>query len=396
MNLRACNPINLVYNCMIMLDVILMGLYPVIKTTVFESYLMYGLWITVFAILFFCIVFDFKTGIKNGFGLYVSIVALLLYNVLFAKKISGDIVIAALNFFVMFFPFYYTQHMERTREQIRYIEYLTIVKALIFIVYSFTSYAYSGFYVDGKYINNGQLTLGYSNPNTTAIYLFCTFSILLCLIEVKKDDSKIKKLGIAVILLMLAYLIICTGSRLETGCMIAVVLLRFLGTANLMKKVLTSRFFVIFIVVLPVIFLSGYFGLYHVIPNGYTIMGRGLFARITIYQKALIDFQKHLLFGNMNEWLFTNSHNGILTIAINIGVVGLLLYLLFISGNMLRYAGYIKNNKAANIIPYFMVVAFFIQACAEASSLTGGVSFMSSVAVATYLCEVNQDKTRES
>lgn len=396
MNLRACNPINLVYNCMIVLDVILVGFYPVVKNTVFESYLMYGLWITVFATLFFCIVFDFKAGIKSGFGLYASIVALLLFKILFTEKLSSDVVIAALNFFVMFFPFYYTQHMEMSRKQINYIEYLTIAKALIFIIYSFTSYAYSGFYVDGKYINNGQLTLGYSNPNTTAIYLFCTFSILLCLIEVKKDDSKIKKMGLAVILLMLAYLIVCTGSRLETGCMIVVVLLRFLGKTNLMKKVLTSRFSVIFIVVLPIIFLGSYFGVYHIIPNGYTIMGRGLFARITIYQKALADFQRHLLFGNMNEWLFTNSHNGILTIAINIGVVGLLLYLLFILRNMFRYADYIKNNKASNIIPYFMVVAFFIQACAEASSLTGGVSFMSSVAVATYLCEVNQDKTRES
>lgn len=155
MNLRACNPINLIYSCMLALDVVLKGLYPIVKTTPFESYLMYGLWCTVFMMLFFCSIFDLKTGIKSGFGFIITIIALLLYNVLFSGSLSSDIVIAALNFFVMLFPFYYTQHMSKSREQVRYIEYLTVAKALIFVAYSFSSYAYSGFYVDGNYIKNG-------------------------------------------------------------------------------------------------------------------------------------------------------------------------------------------------------------------------------------------------
>ena len=389
MSFTERNPINILYSCMLIIDVFLIGSYPLLKGTWSESYLMYGLWAVVFGMLFFSIFADIKTGTRSGFGYYIAIIALLICNIVFPIGKKADLIIAALTFFVMFFPFYYTQHMNKSNALVNLIEGCTLAKAIIFIIYSFTPFAYAGFYADGEYIQNGQMTLGYSNPNTTAIHLFCTFSILFYLFGLEKNRSRFKKVGVFLILVSLGYLIICTGSRLEISCTVAMVVLRYLWSGNKIKKVLTSRWFLVIVLLLPLVFLWGYFKLYTTMPGDYMVMGRSIFARISIYQDALTSVKSNLLFGNMNVWLFTNSHNGLLTILVNIGVVGLAIYLLFLFKSLFRYASFLRTNRYSNPVPYFMVIIFLIQACAESSSLAGGVSFMSGAAVAAYLCEIN-------
>lgn len=393
MNLRSCNLINLLFNFMLIFDVVLMGAYPVVKGTVIESYLMYLLWGITFGILFFSIVADFGSGFKSGFMEVICLIALLIYDLLISPGNKASMMIASLNFFVMFFPFYYSQHMEYAEYQVKAIEFCGIAKSLIFIIYYFSPFAYSGFYGDGQYLQNGQLTLGYSNPNSTAIYLFNTFLLLFYLFTQKKEHSKMQKLGMLMILLSLCYLIICTQSRLEIGCVGIVVLLRFFGSNDKIKQFLTSRVFVLFVVILPLLFLWGYFKLFEIFPYGFSLMGRDIFSRILIYKNVLQSVSDYFWLGNLGEWLFNNSHNGLLTILANIGFIGMLIYLLYILGNISRYAKYVKKNKNANIIAYFMIITFLLQACVEAVSLTGGVSYATSIAVATYLSEANKSSS---
>ena len=97
-------------------------------------------------------------------------------------------------------------------------------------------------------------------------------------------------------------------------------------------------------------------------------LGKDLFSgRNTVYDNAIGKWENKL-FGNMELFGFENSHNASLTILLNTGIIG---YILYIAYTYLELK-VLNAQKKINFLPMVVVLSFFVMGGSETAIVTGG------------------------
>lgn len=208
------------------------------------------------------------------------------------------------------------------------------------------------------------ITLGYSNPNRTAMYLF------LCAIGLVAGVFYFKNVFLKVIFAVdaacMAWFLWQTGAR--TAMLLFVV---FLVLVWITGKRELSGVWIWVALLLPLTYI-----LLQPFAAELTFMGETLFnGREEVYNKYLgnMTFGSFMI-GNMERFRFDNLHNGYLAISASVGVPTCIGYAFFLKS-------YMKLNRPHRDVPTFERVAFLGFLCAvmytgaEAAFFVGGATY---------------------
>ena len=275
----------------------------------------------------------------------------------------------------------------------KFILYMYVLLGGILLVLSLTPYAYTA-YVDGTEISR-ELTLGFPNPNQTGIVIISTIIILT--ISMKNDFAKGKAMPLLWIeIVLLSVILFLTNAR---TCIVALVI--YFGFYFAERSIsfrkwnplygASYKFFSIFTILSPLLFLFGYLWLSETQLKNVVLLGKKLFSGREILYRDVLSTWNDKIFGDLILFNFENKHNILLTVMINIGIIGLLLYLCYtIYSYLAFYKKCLKNNK---LICCATILVFFIIGYAEASILSGGTIYYVTLLVIMVLANYSKQQS---
>lgn len=303
--------------------------------------------------------------LRRDFVAFLTVFAVILYGfVKYSISISIDNILSVMSIGA-FLVLIITQNKVIVDKSLNnYIFSCSMAIAVILIFYSQTHFAYW----DGQR-NVIYLTLGMDNSNTTAIYIFLVYGMLVITMRERR------KIWIPIIIeVLLVWLIWQTNSRMVLAATIAVPIL-----SVVFRKKRIPQCIVKVCCIIPFVFVPIYLYLYDHIEN-IEIMGKTLFSG---RQNSFLDYMGGLdtksawLFGNLDLYMFQNAHNGPLAIVSSIGIIGAIGFFAIVIGRLLQL-----NKKAFNMMAktaIIVLIACFIHSCGEAALLLGGfpgITFM--------------------
>lgn len=253
------------------------------------------------------------------------------------------------------------------KENFRFVLHVNVVIALVFVALSFSPYAYSG--------ELHSLYLGYSNPNTTGIFLLLNQAILLMSIpSIRKRFAQACVMGVGLYELYLIYL---TDSRTCLAVSLIIGLYYLLG-----KRVKIPNWIISVAMLVPLAFLFIYTGLY---ASGkyhdLYVLGKEFYSgREKYFLEQVRALSDNLWIGDVRKRYFTNMHNVPLTIIASCGIVGYVLFFIFNARTIYRYA--VNANSQIQYIALFAIMGVFIHSSAEAALFVGGAHY--SIIIATF------------
>lgn len=250
----------------------------------------------------------------------------------------------------------------------------------VFYIYLYFSPLSHIFY--GKYgiENIIALTLGYDNPNQTGMILMVSFIIALsCFNENNSLTIKFISFITAVILF---YFIYCTASR---TCIIITIIISLLFLFRLLRKINIVIINIAFII--PVIF----FIIALIFP---TFMKELIVfsesadsGRTLMYSNILssVDFSS-FIFGNFKDYVGSNLHNSYFTLFMTFGLLGLVVYLVFIREMSIAFYRKMRTSKSPNYVAFAGVLGIIVHGATESAFLTSGVYYAVLASLIFVLC----------
>lgn len=212
------------------------------------------------------------------------------------------------------------------------------------------------------------VTLGYNNPNQTAMYLF------VCVIGLVSAFSyfrpKLVKLFLLLDVCYISWLLVQTQSRTATLLLAAFLILVLYSRRRSIPKswpALSVLAPVIYLLLLPVTTLF---------QKEILVMGQNLFTgRDAIYNRYLsnVNFLTFFL-GDLRRYMFQNLHNGYLAIAASAGIFTCLGYFWLLrshtSGNLPRRDAPVEERTA-----FIGFLCLIIYTSSEAAFFVGGAGY---------------------
>lgn len=326
---------------------------------------------------FGCFIILFVKTIHK-FGSFIGaremVCIILLTGVIFASLILNDgevtfdtHIMGILGFIEMPLAIMLMDRVDYNARNTRFVLYINILIAIVFSALSVSGYAYSGI-LDSLY-------LGYSNPNTTAIYLMLNQAILIIFLPMLKNI--ILKYFVIGLCLYEEYLIYLTDSR--TCLIVSIIIVFYYFFA---KKIKVPKWLISVSIFLPVAFLLIYSNMY---ANGkfmdLQILGKEFYSgREAFFLEQLARLSENYVFGDVRQHYFTNMHNGPLTIMASCGILGYILWFLFYFWTLRRYYDGARNKS--QFIALVAILGVFIHSSSEAALIVGGAHY--SIIVATF------------
>ena len=255
--------------------------------------------------------------------------------------------------------------------------YLVLSVYYIFLSFTWRAYIFSTRYGD---VEMPFLTLGYNNPNETAMHLFSCFIILCTLLrELKRIIFKILVLADIV---ALECLIIPTLSR-TVVVMSAVFILGYL----LYRRRRLPRFSRIVILIVPFVFLGFTLWGGNLMGNLYLFGETVETGRNEIYSLVLEELDALSFLVGDFQFRFQNLHNGFWSIFATIGSMGLVAFISLLNTS-LRQAQQKLTAEGGDKIAMVGLFLLIVYTSTEAAFLTAGSVF--AVEVSTiYLLSVS-------
>ncbi len=292
-----------------------------------------------------------------------------------------DVAINSLGYLEMMMALIILNQLQYTKRNTDFLLKVNIIIAIIFILLSRSKFAYSG--------RLPLLYLGYSNPNTTAIYLLLNQAILIMFVGAIK--KKWIKCGVLLLSIYEVYLISLTGSR---TCLVASLLIFIFYLSG--KKIHVPKVLIIFAIIFPLLFVVFYTGLYA--SRQYTntmFLGKELFSgRERLFYEIVTELKDSFILGDVKYYNFANSHNGPLTIISNLGIVGYFLFIVYYLFFIFSY--YKKNSSTQQNIALMVILATFFHSASEAVLMVGGAQYSIIVATLYWILKGNsQDSEKE-
>ncbi len=247
----------------------------------------------------------------------------------------------------------------------------------IYVYYYFSPYSHimQGLY--GEYYSD-DLTLGFSNPNLTAMMLLVSLFIFI----IDFFDKRQKKKPALIILFPAAvifYFIWKTDCR--AGIIVALFFVFFAMLTDL-KFVLNRKIiFAIFSVPILYIFFS--------LLSQINVMGASISTGRNEMYKLILNSTtfKSFLFGNYTDYAFNNSHNGYITVFATFGILVTILFIACYYNCYNFYADYLKKiNSKSRRVAFLGLLCIIVHSSVEASFLTTGTFCASSVGLLAVLC----------
>lgn len=310
------------------------------------------------------VIYKVKIGIREAvlFTLLITIVLIIV-----DKDIKSETLMLASGYVMMLTVWVSAKNIVLWRFSKSFITIMFVLVGGFLIMQSYSEYAYIVRNND-DYVTEA-LTLGFSNSNQTAIIVYSTISVLI--IQFDRIEKKFLKYIILAEAIWLFYLLVLTDARTCILACVFVVLMKFANKLKLTELRLTrvNNGMILFICILPLLFYWVYTYLYDSrILAGVEFMGKDLFSgRNEVYNRS-IDMWKNKLFGNMELFSFENTHNASLTIILNTGLVGYLLYLTYTYMELSE----INKNGRLNFLPMIVLLSFFVMGCSETAILVSG------------------------
>ena len=235
----------------------------------------------------------------------------------------------------------------------------------------------------GEYgmITHENITLGYGNPNETAIYLLFNFIILFA--AVFKFKNVFFKILCLVEAVFVGYLIFHTASRAAIVIAITVVL-----ASVILKKIKLNGPILLGVFAIPIFF----FFILRWFPD-VTILGEAFdTGRSEMYEIIFtqLDFGKFLL-GDFASFELGNAHNALLSIFASLGVVSTIFFVIILyrqAKNLGKTVAF-KEKKVLLI----SVLAIIIHSSVEAAVFVSGTAYASLFFMLYYLCLDDSEMT---
>lgn len=333
------------------------------------------------AIFAFFSAISLETKVDSSLSIIVILAAVMLFSMMTNSGISISNIVTFLCFFEIPLFFYAYKELDSIRvKKTIYLVYFAL--SIFYIALSFSGNAHILSTKGVNYIVS-SLTLGFSNPNETAIYLFVCFSVLLSMFfDVKKT---LFKLVLLVDLIYIASMICRTESRTMLVSLIAMIVLTFLFRNKRMPSLV-----VIFSFIVPVLFIFVLQSYGDLILLGERIeTGRlDIFSRVT--EKMTIT---KFFIGDYN-FKFDNLHNLYVSVFGTIGIIGVTTFVLFLMKKT-EYA--LKNaTSKVNRIAVIGFVILIISSSTEAAVFVAGSAYAASVVTLYVLSVLKEGKKDES
>ena len=286
-------------------------------------------------------------------------------------------IMGILGFLEMLFAIFIIDKVDYTDTTESFVFWVNVVIALVFVLLSRTSFAYSHKIV-------GSLSLGYSNPNATAIYLLMNIALLmLYTVRIRK---LVLKLFVYALCAYLLYLLYETDSR---TCLVAAVLI--VAYIQIMPKWKFPKVLLPIFMLIPLVFLFFYAEMYKTGKyTDLTILGKEFYSgREGFFIKMLDNLKAYWLVGDVGQHPFENMHNGPLALLSSCGVIGYLLYLRFVNNTIRHY--YREEVSHTQTVALMVILATFIHSCSEAALVVGGANYSIVMATFYWLLKGNKD-----
>ena len=212
-----------------------------------------------------------------------------------------------------------------------------------------------------------ELTLGYHNPNETAMYLFtCFLSLLIAFLFYKRF---ILRLMFGINAVMIFRLVWLTESRAGiVSCALAVV------AFILIKLIPVGKFVTKIAIAVPWLMVAAIYFFNDALVEIEFLGSSVETGRIDVFQNALkgMNFFR-FLFGNFSI-SFNNMHNVYITVFATIGIFGVILYSSYLSNSLISQSDKVVNNLSEKMA-YVGVLLFVIYSSVEAAMMVSGSAY---------------------
>lgn len=282
----------------------------------------FGTWIIVIATIAAFMMALFTQKIKGWYllNIVVLVVCVLASMVCtFVWEYQG--IVAAVSFLEI--PLLVTAYSECKKKKIQKAIYTSYIILSIYYQYiSVTPYAHI-YYTKYGEVKMDFMTLGYANPNETAMYLTVCFFILVTLFL--KLKNKITKFFVMLDILLISRLIFLTLSR--TAILLMVL---FIGICVVFRKKHLPSYIRRICFIAPILFLILTF-LQRTLGTELLVLGETIeTGRIDLYKSVFEKMNVLTVMFGQYDFYFVNLHNALWCIFATIGIVGTIVFYLLL------------------------------------------------------------------
>lgn len=252
-------------------------------------------------------------------------------------------------------------------------KYSFLLQALLVVYLSRLSFAYD-IVEDDMVITSDMLTLGFNNPNLTSMIVFYVFVAIL--MYFKDEKNFLVKIFYFILLCYLFYLVYQTDCRTTLFMLVFLIVSFFLTSRNkILSSFMKKKIITIATLAFPLLF-----GLLYVyfsnLPEyrDIELLGKPLFSgRETLFVDLYKTLSENPIIGLCGRYKFANAHNGMLTILLNTGFIGLILYIIYTYRSLRSLSNtIIKPNDVLYLIA---IIAVYISSSGESAMLVAGNLF---------------------
>ncbi len=248
---------------------------------------------------------------------------------------------------------------------LKFLSFLNVIICVIFIIYSKMPFAYD-LYFENAYVFGEALTLGFDNPNATAMILMYS-----AIINIIAFNAKTYNRIIAIIFqVMLFYLIYQTNSRTAFFCTVVVTVISCIKIKSI------PRVFLYLFMAIPIVYL---FVLPYCKSIGFLedveILGKTIYSgREDIFIEGLNEFENLFtwIFGDASVGMFANYHNAALSILLSCGILGLIIYGGIWVKNLVPF---MKNTNRVSYVAICSLLGLLLHSAAESAFLIGTLPY---------------------
>lgn len=375
------------FKAMWLLTVVLYILIPTESGILSAVY--YGIHFFTIGVFFLILFFQFRQSqldqfnTKRVLALFIMACILMFSILCTAKTITFEThIMGILGFLEMLLAVYIMDYVPYKKSLFQFVCKTNVVIAVVFIILSVSPYAYS-------HKLEESLSLGYSNPNATAIYLLLNMSILLLYAATIK--GQLKKLFMYGLCAYLMYLLYATDSR---TCFLA-------GLVVAVYTVLAPKWKIpMWVVPLFQLFSLAFLYFYSTLYKkglflDLEIMGKPFYSGREDYFIAMLERLKgYWLVGDVGLNPFNNMHNGALTLLSSCGVLGFLVHFWYVNRTIrFYYQGEVEHRQTVALM---IIAAAFIHASAEAALLVGGANYTIIMASLYWMLKKSEDDSERN
>ena len=311
---------------------------------------------------------------------------LLVYSVVFSiiitKQASKSLFVSGAMFLELPFLLYYIDKRKR-KNVLNFLFFVCIFLTCYFLLLRVMPIAHL---VRGPYrdIYVEYITLGYNNPNQTAIYLLICMFVLLY--GAKYFRNKILRLCCLILSLALLYLIVETNCR--SVMVIAIVMALYFVFYS---KIPIKEWMIILFFVLPIVWVL------------FILYGQSIYEKLSVFGDVFdtgrINIYKRVFyfldmisapFGSYAKFNFNNMHNAFMSIFATLGALGVCVFIFYMITKLL-YAWNSTYDKKKRI-PYFAILLLMIHGCMESSFFVAGSAYAVGFSMLFLLCNTTESK----